>query len=63
VAPGRNGLLVAARDAAALAEGMLQMLAERGRLEHMGHESRAITEDLFDIHMVNRAILGAMGLD
>jgi glycosyltransferase involved in cell wall biosynthesis len=63
VVQGRNGLLVPARDAAALAEGMLQMLAEPGRLEYMGHESRAIAEDLFDVHTVNGAILGAMGLD
>lgn len=59
---GRNGLLVPVRDAEALAEGMLQMLAEPGRLEQMGRESRMIAEALFDVHSVNRAILGAMGL-
>ena len=60
---GRNGLLVPPRDAAALTEGMLWMLAEPERLESMGRESRAIAEDLFDVHSVNRAILDAMGLD
>jgi glycosyltransferase involved in cell wall biosynthesis len=49
----RNGLLVPAPDAAALAEGMLQMLAEPDRLEHTGRESRAIAEDLFDVHSVS----------
>ncbi|HEX7600325.1 MAG TPA: glycosyltransferase family 4 protein [Polyangiaceae bacterium] len=60
---GRNGLLVPARDADALAEGMLRMLAEPGRLKPMGQQSRAIAEERFDVHSVNRAILGAMGLD
>ena len=39
------------------------MLAQPGRLERMGRESRAIAEERFDVHSVNRAILGAMGLD
>lgn len=59
----RNGLLVAARDAGALAEGMLRMLAEPGRLEPMGQQSRTIAEKRFDVHSVNRAILAAMELD
>ncbi len=59
---GRNGLLVPPRDAAALAEGMLRMLAEPERLGPMGRQSRAIAEERFDVHSVNRAILGAMGL-
>jgi glycosyltransferase involved in cell wall biosynthesis len=60
---GRNGLLVPPRDAGALADGMLRMIAEPGRLEPMGRRSRAIAEERFDVHSVNRAILGAMGLD
>ena len=28
----------------------------------MGRESRAIAEERFDVHSVNRAILGALGL-
>jgi glycosyltransferase involved in cell wall biosynthesis len=62
VVPGRNGLLVPARDAGALAEGMLQMLAEPGQLGPMGRQSRAIAEERFDVHSVNRAIMGAMEL-
>jgi glycosyltransferase involved in cell wall biosynthesis len=60
---GRNGLLVPPRDAAALAEGMLQMVAKASRLSDMGHESREIAEELFDVHSVNRVILGAMQLE
>lgn len=60
---GLNGLLVPPRDAAALAEGMLQMLAEPERLASMGRQSRALAEERFDVHAVNRAILSAMDLD
>jgi glycosyltransferase involved in cell wall biosynthesis len=60
---GRNGLLVPPRDAGALADGMLRMLAEPGRLGPMGRRSRAIAEERFDVHSVNRTILGALGLD
>ena len=59
---GRNGLLVPPRDAAALAAGMLQMIAEPERLEPMGRQSRAIAEERFDVHSVNRVIIDAMGL-
>ena len=63
VVPGRNGLLVPPRDAAALADGMLRMMAEPARLVSMGRESRAMAEERFDVHAVNREILQAMGLD
>jgi len=59
----RNGLLVPARDAGALAEGMLRLLAEPERLEPMGQQSRTIAEERFDVHSVNQSILAAMGLD
>jgi glycosyltransferase involved in cell wall biosynthesis len=62
VESGRNGLLVPPRDAVALAEGMVQILSEPERLELMGRQSRAIAEERFDVHAVNRTILGAMGL-
>lgn len=58
----RNGLLVPQRDAAALADGMLRMLAAPEQLESMGRQSRVIAEERFDVHAVNRVILGAMGL-
>jgi len=60
---GRNGYLVPPRDAGALAQTMLKMLLEPERLEAMGRQSRAIAEERFDVHSVNRAILCAMGLD
>jgi glycosyltransferase involved in cell wall biosynthesis len=63
VESGRNGLLVPARDADALAEGMLRLLADPGTRESMGREGRAMAEERFDVHTVNRTILAAMGLD
>jgi glycosyltransferase involved in cell wall biosynthesis len=62
VQPGRNGLLVGARDSASLAAGMLQMIAEPESLPSMGSESRRIAEERFDVRAVNRVILDAMGL-
>jgi glycosyltransferase involved in cell wall biosynthesis len=62
VQPGRNGLTVAARDSQALADGMLELIDQSGRLEAMGLESRRIAEERFDVRVVNRTILGAMGL-
>lgn len=59
---GRNGYLVPPRDAAALADAMVRILAEPERLEQMGREGRAIAEERFDVHSVNRVILEAMGL-
>jgi glycosyltransferase involved in cell wall biosynthesis len=60
---GRNGFMVPVRDAAALAEAMLEMLAHPERLESMGRESRRLAEERFDVHSVNRVILEAMGLN
>ena len=62
VEPGRNGLMVPARDANALADAMIAMIGAQERLNAMGDESRRIAEARFDVHEVNRAIMDAMGL-
>lgn len=62
VKDGQNGLIVPARDAAALADGMLRLVAEPERLEAMGQKSRAMAEQRFDVNTVNRVILSALGL-
>ena len=61
VIAGRNGYLVPARDAAALAGAMTRMIEERDGLSDMGAESRAMAVDRFDVHAVNRVILEALG--
>lgn len=62
VEPGRNGLLVRPRDPAALAEAMAWMATRPEDLESMGRRSRELAVSRFDVHEVNRTILGAMGL-
>ena len=60
---GVNGLLVAPRDAAALAEAMLQLAADPLRGARMGRESRRIAEERFDGVVVNERLLGFMGMN
>jgi glycosyltransferase involved in cell wall biosynthesis len=57
-----NGLLVPPRDAGALAEAMLRMVAAADRLDGMGRASRELAEQRFDVHAVNRQILDTLGL-
>ncbi|HTC85591.1 MAG TPA: glycosyltransferase family 4 protein [Candidatus Acidoferrum sp.] len=61
VVPGRNGMLVPVRDAVALADALLQLIAS-DRLAEMGAESRRLAEERFDVRVVNRTIVEAMGL-
>jgi glycosyltransferase involved in cell wall biosynthesis len=62
VVDGRNGYLVPVRDSAALADAMLRMIDQPERLAAMGAESRKLAEERFDVRVVNRTIVEAMGL-
>lgn len=62
VVDGRNGHLVPVRDSAALADAMLRMIDQPERLAAMGAESRKLAEERFDVRVVNRTIVEAMGL-
>ncbi len=62
VEPGGNGLMVPVRDSRALARAMETLAGDRGTLEAMARRSRAIAEERFDVHSVNRVILGELGL-
>jgi glycosyltransferase involved in cell wall biosynthesis len=62
VVPGHNGFLVPVRDPVALADAMLRLIEEPGRLAEMGRESRRLAEERFDVRQVNRTIVDAMGL-
>lgn len=62
VEPGRNGLLVPARDVPALAAAMERLILEPERAVEMGRESRRIAESKYDVNHVNAVILDAMGL-
>jgi glycosyltransferase involved in cell wall biosynthesis len=63
VRAGVNGVLVPARDASALAEAMLSLAHELDGLAAMGAQSRALAEERFDVHEVNRIILRELRLD
>lgn len=62
VVQGRNGYLVPVRDAGALAEAMIRLIDEPGRLAEMGRQGRLLAEERFDVRAVNRMIVEAMGL-
>lgn len=57
VEPGKNGLLVAPRDAFSLADAMAQLLVDPERLEAMGRYSRLKAEAEFGIERVVAAHL------
>jgi len=62
VVVGENGLLVPVGDAAALAQQLIRLIAQRSQWEQMGKASRRIAEERFDVHKINTQIFGIMGL-
>ena len=60
---GQNGLMVPARDAAALADAMMSLIQQPENVVAMGHASRRMVEERFDVHKVNRTILATLGID
>jgi glycosyltransferase involved in cell wall biosynthesis len=62
VQDGVNGFLVPVRDPTALAQAMLRFVESPGLVVTMGREGRRIAQDRFDVHAINRQIMGAMGL-
>jgi glycosyltransferase involved in cell wall biosynthesis len=63
VEPGVNGLLVPPRDAATLADAMIQMLeAPDSEIQGMADASLAIARQKFDVHRVNQQMMEIMGL-
>lgn len=62
VVEGRNGFLVPARDAGALAEAILWFVQRPERVGPMGLASRVMAEERFDVTKVNAHVIEAMGL-
>lgn len=62
VAEGWNGFLVPVRDAEALAAAMRRYTDDPDLAALHGRRSREYAERKFDVHAVNAAILGAIGL-
>nr|WP_247712163.1 glycosyltransferase family 4 protein [Qipengyuania qiaonensis] len=57
-----NGFLVRPRDAGDLATAMMRFAAEPGLVEEMGEASLKVARETYDVHKVNRQLLGEMGL-
>nr|WP_280525335.1 glycosyltransferase [Chlorobium phaeovibrioides] len=60
---GVNGFLVPVRDAAALAEAMLQFIEQPDLIDSMGRKSRRLAEERFDVHQVNAKLMAVLGLN
>lgn len=60
---GFNGFLVPVMDSAALAEAMENFLTDPSMIEPMGTNGRRMAEDVFDVRLVNTAMLTAMDLN
>lgn len=60
---GVNGFLVTPKEAEALMEAMKNFLADPKLIESMADASRQIAEEKYDVHKVNKVILGAMDLN
>ena len=60
---GKNGLLVPARNATALAKAMIKLLNEKEKtLKKMAYESYLLAKNKFEIGKVNKSMLKIMNL-
>jgi glycosyltransferase involved in cell wall biosynthesis len=62
VVQGRNGYLVPVKDSAALSQAMERFLIDPSLIAAMGHQSRLLAEERFDVRKVNSEILSRMGI-
>jgi glycosyltransferase involved in cell wall biosynthesis len=57
-----NGFLVPMRSVEALQRAMSQFIEDPGLAIRMGHRSRILVEEKYDVHKVNAVMLQEMGL-
>jgi glycosyltransferase involved in cell wall biosynthesis len=62
VVPGRNGYLVPVKDSAALSRAMERFMIDPSLISAMGHQSRLLAEERFDVRKINSEILSRMGI-
>lgn len=62
VVQGDNGFLVAVKSVDALVDAMERFIHHPGLMASMGHRSREIAEEKYDVHKVNAVMLEAMGI-
>ena len=58
----KNGVLVPARDAAALQDAMARLIDNPREREAMGRESLGMARELFDVDKVNRELIDHLGI-
>lgn len=58
---GVNGFLVPVRDVPALTQAMLRFVENPALIVVMGHESRRLAENRFDVHAINARLLKILG--
>lgn len=63
VVDGLNGYLVPVRDVPALVNAMLAFIVNPDLIGRMGHESRSMAEDRFDVHRINQRLLEILGVE
>lgn len=62
VVEGVNGFLIPPGNVDALCEAMEKLITKPALLVEMGHRSRLLAEEKYDVHKVNSVIVEAMGL-
>ena len=56
----RNGLLVPSHDSNGLAQAMIRLAGDADLRTRMGHESRRLAEERFDVHRINENLVDLM---
>jgi len=62
VVEGRNGYIIPVKDSRALSLAMKRFLIDPSLIPAMGHQSRRLAEERFDVRKVNTEILSRMGI-
>jgi glycosyltransferase involved in cell wall biosynthesis len=62
VEPGVNGFLVEKRDVESLRAAMERFVEQPGLIVRMGRESRRLAQEKYDVRVVSREMIEAMGL-
>lgn len=62
VVDGVNGFMIPPQDVGALVQAMERFIVEPELIARMGAESRRLAEERFDVRMINRKLIAAMGL-
>lgn len=62
VVEGHNGYLVPIKNVMKLSEAMEKVIENPSFVKEMGRKSRRLAEEKYDVHKVNKVILGSMGL-